>query len=118
MSSTKRLLILDDDPEILELLHHILGNRYILLTKTNTDDFETALEEFKPDVILIDHFIGDKTSSDVITASLRSKSNIPVILHSAHEEIEKLSIDTKVAAYIRKPSSIVEIRNSIARVLQ
>lgn len=117
MSSRKKLLILDDDPEILELLEHILGNKYLLLTKANTEDFEKDLAEFRPDAILVDHFIGDKTSNEVITAALKTNTYIPVILHSAHEEIEKLSIDAKVTGFIRKPSSIAEIRKSIAKVL-
>lgn len=117
MSDQKRLLILDDDEEILELMSHILGKKYQLLTKTGTDGLDKDLQEFQPDVILIDHFIGEQTSNEVITRSLQSVQHIPVILHSAHEEIERLYIDTKVAGYIRKPSSITEIRNCIEKVL-
>jgi response regulator RpfG family c-di-GMP phosphodiesterase len=117
MSDQKRLLILDDDEEILDLMSRILGKKYTLLTKTNTENLEKDLQEFKPDAILIDHFIGDKTSSEVLTKSLKSMSHIPIILHSAYEDIEKLYRDTKVAGYIHKPSSISEIRNCIEKVL-
>lgn len=117
MSDQKRLLILDDDEEILDLMSRLLGKKYKLLTKSGIDNLEKDLLEFKPDVILIDHFIGDHTSSEIITESLGSMKHIPVILHSAHEEIERLYIDTKVAGYIRKPSSILEIRECIEKVL-
>lgn len=113
----KKLLILDDDLEILELLNHILGKQYIILTRANTDTLENDLKEFGPDAILIDHFIGDTTSKEVLNKSLRNSSHIPVILHSAHEEIEKLSLDARVTAFIRKPSSISEIRQGIAKVI-
>ena len=118
MSDQKRLLILDDDTEILDLMSRILGKKYKLLTKTGTENLEEELMEFKPDVILIDHFIGDHTSNEIITESLRNLKHIPVILHSAHEDIEQLHRDAKVAGYIRKPSSINEIRNCIEKVLQ
>ena len=117
MSNQKRLLILDDDEEILDLMFRILGKKYALLTRSDTDHLEKDLQEFKPDAILIDHFIGHQTSSEILTTSLLSMSQIPVILHSAHEEIEKLYRDTKVAGYIRKPSSIVEIRGCIEKVM-
>lgn len=117
MSDQKRLLILDDDEEILDLMSRILGKKYKLLTMTNTDNLENQLQEFRPDAILIDHFIGDHTSSEIISESLRSMKHIPIILHSAHEEIERLYLDTKVAGYIRKPSSINEIRDCIEKVL-
>jgi len=116
-SSQKKLLILDDDPEILELLKHILGKQYTILTRSNTETLENDLKEFVPDAILIDHFIGDKTSNEVLNKSLRGNSDIPVILHSAHEEIEKISLDAKVRSFIRKPSSINEIREEIAMVM-
>ena len=112
----KKLLILDDDPEILDLLGRILGRKYLLLTRTTTDTFEEDLAEFQPHAVMIDHFIGDKTSKDLMSSTLQD-NNIPVILHSAHEDIEKLSIETKVSAFIRKPSSITEIRDMIARVI-
>lgn len=117
MSDQKRLLILDDDVEILDLMTHILGKKYTLLTKTNTENLEKDLQEFKPDAILIDHFIGSQTSSEILTTSLLSMSKFPVILHSAHEDIEKLYRDTKVAGYIHKPSSITVIRDCIEKVL-
>jgi DNA-binding NtrC family response regulator len=117
MSDQKRLLILDDDAEALELMSRILGKKYQLLAKADTDTLEKDLEEFKPHVIVIDHFIGDKTSSEILSRSFGSINHIPVILHSAHEEIEQLSIDAKVNGYLRKPSSISEIRDCIEKVL-
>jgi DNA-binding NtrC family response regulator len=118
MPNQKRIFILDDEEEILELLERILGNQYIVFTKSNTKGIEADLMEFKPHVLMIDHFMGDKTSKDILTQALDLLNNVPVILHSAHEEIEKLSIETKVAAFIRKPSGIKEIRERVAAVLQ
>jgi len=117
MTDRKKVLILDDEEEILELLLRILGNKYILLTKTNTENLEKDVIDFQPDAIMIDHFIGNKTSKDIITKSLKNLKNVPIILHSAHEEIERLSRDSNVTAYIRKPSGINEIRDCVARVL-
>ena len=118
MPNQKRIFILDDEEEILELLEQILGNQYIVFTKSNTLGLEQDLLAFKPHVIMIDHFMGDKTSKDILTQALGLLDNVPVILHSAHEEIEKLSMETKVAAYIRKPSGIKEIRARVASVLE
>ncbi|HEX6194124.1 MAG TPA: response regulator [Chitinophagaceae bacterium] len=117
MPDTKKILILDDEPEILELLDHLLGKQYIVHTKNNILDFEKDLHEFRPNLLLIDHFLGDNTSNELIRESLR-KLNIPFILHSAHEEIEKLYRESNAAGYIKKPSSIAEIRKRVAQVLE
>ena len=116
MTETKKILILDDEPEILELLEHLLGKQYIVHTRNNITDFEKDLHEFRPNLLLIDHFLGDETSNELIRQSL-DKLNIPFILHSAHEEIEKLSMESNAAGFIKKPSSIAEIRKCVARVL-
>ena len=118
MQQQKKIFILDDDPEILELLQYILGSQYTLFTKTNTDNLEEDVIGFQPHLIMIDHFIGDITSSEIINRSLSTVRHIPVILHSAHEEIEKISVGAKVAGFIRKPASIHEIRNTVARILE
>ena len=118
MQQQKKIFILDDDPEILELLQYILGSQYTLFTKTNTDNLEEDVIGFQPHLIMIDHFIGDITSSEIINRSLSTVRHIPVILHSAHEEIEKISVGAKVAGFIRKPASIHDIRNTVARILE
>lgn len=117
MPSLKKIFILDDEEEILELLERILGNQYIVFTKSNAESLEEDLLKFRPDVIMIDHFMGETTSKDVLTKALDLMEDVPVILHSAHEDIEKLCTETNVAGFIRKPSGIKEIREKVADVL-
>lgn len=117
MTELKKILILDDEPEILELLDRILSKQYLVHTRSNINDFEQALKEFQPNLLLVDHFIGEETSNEFIQQALK-KFNIPVILHSAHEEIEKIYTETNAAGFIKKPSSIAEIRNCVAQVLK
>jgi DNA-binding NtrC family response regulator len=116
MQELKKILILDDEPEILDLLQRILSKQYVVHTRNNILDFERDLHEFKPNLLLIDHFVGDETSNSFIKDSLK-RLDIPFILHSAHEEIEKLFVETNAAGFIKKPSSIVEIRERVASVL-
>lgn len=116
MPGRKKILILDDENEILELLELVLGNQYDLFLKNNLDGLDKDLSSFQPDLIVIDHFIGDTTSKAILSETLK-KYPVPVILHSGHEEIEKLASPTEIAGYIRKPSGIAEIRNCVASVL-
>ena len=117
MQERKKILILDDEPEMLELLERILSKYYIVQTRNSITNFEFHLLEFKPNLLLVDHFIGDDTSNDVIRQSL-TRLQIPFILHSAHEEIEKLSKETQASAFLKKPSSIKEIRECVDAVLR
>ncbi len=108
-------MILDDDPETLELLTRVLNKHYEVITEM---DPARLLEEnisYKPDLILVDHFIGDVTSRDVINAFRQKEpfKQVPVIIHSAHEQIEHIANSINAAGFIRKPSGIKEIRDYI-----
>lgn len=116
--SLKKIFILDDEAEMLELLQIMLGRQYNILSRSNTDEFEKDIKEFKPDVIIIDHFMGDSRSQDIISTHAKELGNIPVILHSAHEEIEKIARISQASAYIKKPSGIREIRAKIETVIR
>ena len=117
MQERKKILILDDEPEMLELLQRILSKHYTVHTRASLVDFEKHLHEFQPNLLLVDHFIGDETSNELIRQSL-TRLNIPFILHSAHEEIEKLFIETHASGFLKKPSSINEIRECVSAVLK
>ena len=117
MLEQKRILILDDEQEILDLLKMVLGKTYTVLGLSTIHEFEQKLVEFRPNVVMIDHFIGEETSNIIVHELLRNM-NIPTIIHSAHEEVEKLYVQSKADAYIKKPSSIQEIRRTVATVLE
>lgn len=111
----KRILILDDDEETLDLLARMLHKKYQVVAERNPSKLMDSLENFQPDLIIIDHFIGDGNSRDVITEFRKNTAfrNIPIIIHSAHEQIEQLAQSVNAAGYIRKPSGIAEIRSYI-----
>lgn len=113
----KRIMIIDDDTETLDLLDRILGKKYQVTTIGDTTDLQSQLSEFKPDLIIVDHFIGCKTSKEIIDDFKKQDGfgNIPVIIHSGHEQIELIALSSSAAGYIKKPSGINEIRAYVDR---
>lgn len=111
----KRILILDDDEETLDLLTRMLHKKYQVTAERTASKLMESLENCRPDLVIIDHFIGDENSRDVITEFRKNSDyhNIPVIIHSAHEQIEQLAASIDAAGFIRKPSGIAEIRSYI-----
>lgn len=111
----KRILILDDEEETLDLLTRMLHKKYQVVTERHPSKLMASLENFLPDLVIIDHFIGDENSRDVIDEFRKNAGfkNIPIIIHSAHEQIEQLAESVHAAGYIRKPTGIAEIRSYI-----
>lgn len=115
----KKILLLDDDEETLFLLTRILHKQYEIASETDPMKLFESVEAFHPDLIIIDHFVGDTNSSNIIKEFKKhhAQKDIPIIIHSAYERIEEIATSISAAGYIRKPSGIQEIRDYIAAKL-
>lgn len=110
---------MDDDLETLDLLTRVLRKQYDVISEVDPMKLFDAAHAFNPDLIIIDHFVGDTNSRDIIKEFRKHHQlkNIPVIIHSAYEQIEELAASISAAGYIRKPSGIQEIREYISAKL-
>ena len=114
-TSRKKVLVVDDEKSIVELLQiHLEKEGYEIL---EANDGERAIEiafTQKPDIILLDIML-PKIDGLTVCKKIRSSLSIPIIMISAKdEEIDKiLGLELGADDYITKPFSIREL---IARV--
>lgn len=116
----KKIYLLDDNVELLEITELILGKDFIIRSKSTIQGITEELQEFNPDLIIIDHFIGD-SNSDEIMKNIHSAIpgfRIPFILFSASHNIEEKAAELGAIGYIEKPSSIAYIRSYIKNCLE
>jgi CheY-like chemotaxis protein len=80
-----RVLIVDDEPSIRELLRDFLtGEGYEALPVATGRDALKAVPAFRPDVILIDMVMPGLSGADVLIALRRVGVIVPVILLSGY----------------------------------
>lgn len=113
--SGARILVVDDEPQMLRSMRLILaGHSYdVVLTATG----EAAIEEFTrrlPDVVLLDLMLPGIDGLEVCRR-LRQRSNVPIIVLSARgDEHTKVSaLDLGADDYLTKPFGAAEL---LARV--
>lgn len=86
---SKKIMIFDDDHDILEVTSLILSKRHYKVKAVNDlHDFLDKILKFQPNVILMDIRIpelGGKEATRIIKKTMRTK-NIPVILFTAHNK--------------------------------
>ena len=106
-----RVLIVDDEPQILRFLEPALkaGDFDVVTATTGAEAVKFAATK-APDIILLDLGLPDKDGKDVIR-EIRSWSQIPIIVLSARDrEVEKIeSLDLGADDYINKPFGIGEL---------
>jgi CheY-like chemotaxis protein len=102
------VFLCDDDADIVEVTRYILEQRYDVHVFMNADKILESALTISPDVILLDLRMPGE-SGDSVARSLKmhpGTKNIPVILFSASNDLEKIASATEVDAWLAKPYDI------------
>lgn len=111
----KKIFHLDDNEELVEITEMVLGKEYEFRSRSSVEGIAGELRRFNPDLILIDHFIGDINSEELLKDihTVIPGFSIPFILYSASYDIEEKARKLGAAGFIEKPSSIQYIKEYI-----
>lgn len=123
-SGKRKVLIVDDDVEIIELIVDVLNRDGRFETKTASSGYEAgmATQRFRPDLILLDYMLPD-VNGNVVCQTIRKNpefENIRIIIVSGvvkQEEIAQL-LKSGAQDFIRKPFDVDELTGKITSVLQ
>ena len=117
----KRILIFDDDIDILSICSYILEELgWEVHTSTNCNNIVEKVRNVSPNVILMDNWIPD-TGGIVATQTLKADKqlkNIPVIYFSANNDIQSLAKQAGADNFLEKPFDIEELENIISRTTE
>lgn len=102
-----RVLIVDDDVELVGLLRYALANAgYEVVTAYDGDQALVRFAEQAPDLVVLDVNLPRKDGFEVL-AALRAQGGVPVMMLTvrADEEDEVRGLDLGADDYLRKPFS-------------
>lgn len=111
----KKVLICDDEEDILELCTHILRKDYEVCVAQNVSDIVALVEEHIPHLILLDLWmpeLGGEAGVKVLKANKNTK-HIPVLLFSAHDDIHKIVSQTGADGFLKKPFNSADLVEAI-----
>ena len=103
MEIKKRILVVDDEPGIGKMLRIKLSlEGYDVSTTTSGAEAIELVKERPPDIMLLDVLMPDVTGMDVVD-SVRTFSQVPIIIFTARPEIAKFALKLGANDYIAKP---------------
>jgi two-component system, OmpR family, KDP operon response regulator KdpE len=116
----KRILVVDDEPQIVRALKVILRNAgYATEQAESKEEALNAVSVRPPDAMVLDLVLPDGSGVDVC-ADVRSWSSLPIIVLSAvgdeHEKVRAL--DAGADDYITKPFGVDELLARLRAVLR
>lgn len=108
----RKILVADDDTTILEAIDLILSDEgFEVLSIADGEVVEQNVVSYKPDLILLDIWLGGIDGGD-IARSLKSNpdtKSVPIIVFSANNRVEKIASELPVEGFLNKPFDIDEL---------
>ena len=112
----KKILVVDDDIDILNVVQLVLdANGFEVVTTSNWQQINSQIDEFKPDLILLDISLGTQDGRNIckqLKTNNKTK-HISVILFSANHNIEKSLPECLADSFISKPFDINDLVEGI-----
>ena len=111
----KKILIIDDEQEICEMLYTFLvPHNYKVFLAFNGQMGLEYFEEIRPDIVLLDLKMPDIDGLEVLKI-IRKVSNVPVIIITGHpQDVSDIHLaDLEIEGFIEKPISLQAVLNSL-----
>jgi len=118
---TKKILILDDDEDILYFCRVIFEALDFEVTSvTHTDHILALVKTTTPDIILIDNWMPGMSGDEAtrVLKSIEQFKQIPVVLFSAANDLEAIAQHAGADAYIQKPFDLDDLEKLILSLLK
>lgn len=115
----KRILVIDDDPAIVDVLQLMLEDAGYSVEVQMDGQAARQLASPFPDLLFLDIRISG-TNGGTLCRHLKSQpatQHIPIILLSAHRETERIAREAGADAFLAKPFEMSDVLSLAARYL-
>jgi CheY-like chemotaxis protein len=114
----KKILLLDDSVITLEMEKAVLEERgYEVAVASNLIEFQKALDEFQPEVILTDLMMPDISGKDIVRVLKQDfhTERIPIVLFSskADEVLQEIAEQAGADGYLSKSHGIERLGDMV-----
>ena len=123
-SGPKRILVVDDEQEILELFRDALSREGTYQLETASTGYEAGMltESFKPDLIILDYMLPD-VNGNIVCERIRrhpDMKNTKIIFISGvvnPEEVDRL-LEAGADEFVKKPFNLDHLMGRISQLIQ
>ncbi len=119
-STRKRILVVDDDPEIVGSLRTVLeAEGYEVFCAANGYQGQVIADQYPPDLIILDMMMPKRGGFPVLESLARKAGSPPVIMITANEGSRHKAYAEMLGVfdYIRKPFAMERLLESVERAL-
>lgn len=121
MNDTKKILVVDDDPELRQLLASYLNKHgYDTLLAENAKEIEALIGRFTPDLVVLDRMMPGRDGLSACRDLRAGGEDVPVVLLTAKDEaVDRImGLESGADDYLGKPFDPRELLARIEAVLR
>jgi putative nucleotidyltransferase with HDIG domain len=115
-----KILIIDDEPNVLSVLYSLLSEQYQCATATSAREALEHLKQDQPDLVLSDIMMPGMTGLELLEEINRLNRDIVVILISGNLNIQSAieAIRRGAFDYVTKPFNLSDVEAAVQRALR
>ena len=120
MTARSRVLVVDDDPGMLELMEIYLSRRgFQVFGVPNGEDALGTLDDTQPDLIILDLVLPGMGGLDVLRQLKQALPRVPVVMASGHGQARNIveSMRRGASEFLLKPFELEELDLALQNVL-
>ncbi|WP_114941332.1 response regulator [Mucilaginibacter endophyticus] len=118
---SKRIMVIDDNEDILEILNIVFQDCGYDVILSNTGEAAHNIVVIHPDLILLDvNIVGSEKTGAEICREIKSNyltANLPVMLVSAETDLDLIAVGCGANSFVRKPFDIYELLMHVKQYL-
>lgn len=117
----KKILVIDDEPDILEFLKELLEEENYTVATIDKAEYEEKLYAGGlPNLILLDVLLSGKDGRTIVKQlkSQEDTKHIPVIMFSAHPDAEKTARAAGADDFLAKPFELDELLEKVHLLIE
>ena len=117
------ILIIDDDPDIIESLTAVfeleLGEKNRIVSSDNLDEAYSMVDSHRPDLALIDITVGAQSGLEIVPFIKKRYPDMVCIIMTAHRDVNYAATAVRVGAddYLHKPLEPMQLLTTVNHYL-
>lgn len=122
MTKTRRVLLVEDEPNILEVLRFLMVREGWHVTAiSNGSDAAVIAQETQPDLVILDLMLPDRSGFDVLQdlRAIEAFAKTPILILTARGQAKDkaLAIESGATEYMTKPFANREVLTTAQRLM-
>jgi len=118
MVNNKKLLIVDDDKNMRELLElEFTDHGYLVLAVENAFDGMQVLKDEHVDLVILDIKMPGMDGIEALEKIVSIKRDLPVVIHSAYSHYKENYLTWSAVSYVIKSGNLDELIRTVAKTI-